>query len=141
MMKYTIESRNVFKTKYYNTPNESKIIQEDTSRYIDCTAETAKAVIKDILDPPEADLTMEHVEKEFSSPSYPISKEKLEAIVHYYNGRAKIYAEVMKYFEHIGGLAGNSKTYKIPYEFNQFGVNDSELVEQIEAYIKITATL
>jgi len=135
-MTYTIESLGAFKAPYYNTPDEPAEVSTEISRHEGCSEATCRAVLKDIFDPPEAELTLDMVEKEFSSPKYPVTKDKLEKIVDYYNGRAKLYNKMTRWLE--TAKPGDSNLIDIPAELNQFTTVDEPLAEQVEAYIKVT---
>ena len=62
--------------------------------------ETCKSVLKDFLDAPVAEMTIEQVKKEFEDPKMgAIDEKRLLAIRDYYNGRLELQREIFEKLE------------------------------------------
>lgn len=125
----------------YNTPNgELSCRNIGYDEYHSDSEYLAKQIIKDILDPPEAEMTLEMIEKEFSEPSgkWYVPEENLIAIQTYYNGRYALYQQILKDLEINKNYKKNFK-YQIPYEYNHFNIDDEKNVfeRQRNSYIEI----
>lgn len=136
-MKYTVTLLNKFKRPYIYGKLDTTCINTDYVSYETEDLNMLKEIIKDLLDIPISELSLDEIKKQFSSPSYAnISEEKLISIQNYYNGRFALYKTIMNdiddniYIHH---------KYNIPYEYNHFVVEDDDKFneEQIEAFIEI----
>lgn len=145
-MNYTITLYNKWKRPYFYGPknnDDSTCIQTDTVSYVTDKLDLCKIIITDLLDVPETALTLEEVKKQFSSPHYSeISEEKLVAILNFYNGRLALHKTIVDNIELLHKLDCLDNChilkYDIPYEYNHFIVEDSDVLEeQIDAYIEL----
>jgi hypothetical protein len=135
-MKYTITLYNKFNRPYIYNDSSTTCISIDSTSYETTDLKLCKTIIKDFLDVPEAELSLDEVKKQFDDPRYNISEEKLVAIQNYYNGRLALFKTIM--FE-IDDLNNGIYTYDIPYEYNHFVIEDDEEYKekQINAYIEL----
>ena len=106
--------------------------------------ETCKAVLKDFLDAPLAEMTLEQVKKEFEDPKVgAIDEKRLLAIRDYYNGRLELQRKIFKEIEkaHYGTYVYR---FDIPFRCNYFACyaddGDEDLHKQEDAYIQVEAT-
>ena len=137
-MKYRIKVVNDWDSPYYVKDGSSEICRSvDTQEYETGSEELAKTIIRDVLDAPEAELTLEAVKKDFCSNGVEVEAKRLEGIRNYYNGRLAI----LKGIEADMAAAGPkwSKRYEIPYECNHFEVTEdpSPGERQHDAYVEI----
>jgi hypothetical protein len=142
-MKYTVTLFNKFRRPYIYGKKDTKCINTDYSSYETEDRSLFKQMIKDLLDVPIAELSLEEIKEQFSSHPYDrdISEEKLVAIQNFYNGRFALCRTIMETLD-----SHNFKydevlklQYDIPYEYNHFVVEDNDEFdeEQIEAYISL----
>lgn len=99
--------------------------------------------MRDILDVPEAELTIDAIRKDFESPEKPLPEEKLVAIQNYYNGRLGIWNTAKKEIEEFTKSLNEDKIfhYEIPEDYNQFYVYDDEneaRSKQIQGYVEVS---
>lgn len=144
-MKYTVTLFNKFRRPYFYEKKDTTCINVEQSSYETEDMSLFKQMIKDLLDVPIAELSLEEVKEQFSSPPYnrDISEEKLVAIQNYYNGRFALCRTIMDDIDNESSLPdGHESTklkYNIPYEYNHFVVEDDDEYneEQIEAYMML----
>lgn len=109
----------IFSITYYNDFNEPYIYDKpetlcrhvSTDAYSANDVELAKTIIKDILDAPIAELSLESIKHDFGSHDYPLSEEAAVAIKDYYNGRYALYQAVL---DDLKSLAPRVLHYDIP---------------------------
>lgn len=141
-MKYTITLFNKWKRPYFYAESKSNenlaCIETSYNSYETTDLDLCKQIIKDFLDAPEAELSLDAVRQEFSSPRYDISESKLVAIQNFYNGRLGMYNTIMRQIELLESNEVFCKKYNIPYEYNYFSVEGDRIEEeQIEAFIEL----
>lgn len=106
--------------------------------------ETCKAVLKDFLDAPVTEMTLEEVKKEFEDPKVgAIDEKRLIAIRDYYNGRLQLQNDIFKMLEKIEDRPSVWR-YDIPFRCNYFACyadeGDENLNHQEDAYIEVEVT-
>lgn len=141
-MKYIITLYNKWKRPYfYVDKSDAKCINTECSIYETDDVELCKTIIKDFLDVPASEMTLDEVRKQFTSLSFPdVPEFKLVCIQNYYNGRLSMYNTIIRDFndsvEH-----ENTLTYDIPYEYNYFSIDVEDeygkSAVQLKAYIEI----
>ncbi len=141
-MKYTITLFNKWKRPYFYAESKSNenstCIETSYNSYETTDLDLCKQIIKDFLDAPEAELSLDAVRQEFSSPRYDISESKLVAIQNFYNGRLGMYNTIIRQIELLESNEVFCKKYNIPYEYNYFSVEGDRIEEeQIEAFIEL----
>lgn len=139
-MKYTITLHNKWNRPYFYVDNDDrKCVNVEHSSYETTDKELAKHIVKDFLDVPETEMTLEEIRKQFEDPRYCIlTEEKLVSIQNYYNGRLGMYNTIIEVLSNLKDDVEFSERYDIPYEYNHFTVEDElENEEQIEAYIEL----
>ena len=141
-MKYTITLFNKWKRPYFYSESKSNensaCIETSYNSYETTDLDLCKQIIKDFLDAPEAELSLDAVRQEFSSPRYDISESKLVAIQNFYNGRLGMYNTIIRQIELLESNEVFCKKYNIPYEYNYFLVEGDRIEEeQIEAFIEL----
>jgi len=138
-MKYTITLHNTWKRPYFysDSINES-CVNTEISEYETTNLDLCKTIVKDFLDVPESELTLEEIRKQFEDPRYGILPEKkLTSIQDYYNGRLAMYNSIMKDLNLLEDGKEDVLLYDIPYKYNHFTVEDDDNEKQIAAYIKV----
>ena len=108
------------------------------------TKEWCKEVLKDFLDAPVTELTLEEVKKQFEEPSIgPIEEKRLIAIQEYYNGRLALQNKIFEMLDKIDDRPGIYR-YDIPFRCNYFACyaddSDEDHTHQEQAYIEIEVT-
>jgi hypothetical protein len=142
-MKYTITLFNKWKRPYFYTVKSesnknSTCIDTSYNSYETTDLDVCKQIIKDFLDAPETELSLDAIRQEFSSPNYNISENKLVAIQNFYNGRLGMYNTIMRQIELLEPNEEFCKKYNIPYKYNYFSVEcDETNEEQIDAFIEL----
>ena len=94
--------------------------------------------LKDTLDIPLTELTVEQIHKDFDDPRQgPLPEDKALKILKYYNGRLALYKTIVKDLE--DHETRKVLHYGIPEEYNGFWVygEDDGSIKQIDAYIEI----
>ena len=133
-MNYTITYHNDFTSPYmYNKP-ETTCQQINNDVYKTDQSELAEKILADILDAPTAELTLEQIKDDFSSPRYPITEEKAVQIQNYYNGRLALSQTIL---QDLKDHSPRTLHYDIPQKYNSFTVEDEDELTQNEAYIEI----
>lgn len=133
----------IFSITYYNDFNEPYIYDKpetlcrhvSTDSYSANDVELAKTIVKDILDAPIAELSLESIKHDFGSRDYPLTEEAAVAIKDYYNGRYALYQAIL---DDMKMLEPRVLHYDIPQKYNTFSIEDNAATKQISAYIEIT---
>lgn len=133
----------IFSITYYNDFNEPYIYDKpetlcrhvSTDSYSANDVELAKTIVKDILDAPIAELSLESIKHDFGSRDYPLTEEAAVAIKDYYNGRFALYQAIL---DDMKTLEPRVLHYDIPQKYNTFSIEDNTTTKQISAYIEIT---
>ena len=139
-MNYKVTLYNKWNVPYHYDKKDLKMVEsEDMSSYATADEELCKEIIKDFLDVPLAELTLEQVKKDFSRTDFQISEERAVQIQNDYNGRFALHQTIVKDF--CDAVAVGKPTtlhYDIPEKYNQFQVDDTEFHEsQICAYLEV----
>lgn len=153
MRKYTVTLKNVWKRPYYFKKDGERCLCTDLSSYETEDLQMCKDIVKDLLDVPVAEMSIEEVKKQFEDPAYKqLSEEKLVSIQSYYNGRLALHRKLMQDLDmldcvDLGSIAKNVPDLKepvilkhdIPRSYNCFYVEDDDdgSEEQVEAYIEV----
>ena len=142
-MNYLVEYYNDFTEPYQYQKKGNLCRHINSDQYIVQSIEDVKEVIKDFLDIPTAELSLEEIMKDFSSEKYPLSEEKAVAIQNYYNGRLTIYEKLCADLEKYSLEENIALTYEIPQKYNEFVVtDDEEPSKQNRAFLRIqTSTI
>lgn len=140
---YIITLHNKFKRPYFYSNTDKMCVHIDNTSYETDDLELCKQIIKDFLDVPESELSLDEVKRQFKDAAInsDISDDSLIVIQSYYNGRLALYKHVMDYIDLNAKKkqAHIHKQFDIPYEYNHFIIEDDEedKEEQLEAYLKI----
>ena len=153
MRKYTVTLKNVWKRPYYFKKDGERCLCTDLSSYETTDLGMCKDIVKDLLDVPIAEMSIEEVRKQFEDPAYKqLSEEKLVSIQSYYNGRLALFRTLMQQLEMLDSvdlLAVKKNVpdlpdpvvlkHDIPRSYNCFYVEDDDdgSEEQVEAYIEV----
>jgi hypothetical protein len=153
MRKYTVTLKNVWKRPYYFKKDGERCLCTDLSSYETMDLGMCKDIVKDLLDVPVAEMSIEEVRKQFEDPAYKqLSEEKLVSIQSYYNGRLALFRTLMQQLEMLDtvDLVSVRKgvpdlpdpvilKHDIPRSYNCFYVEDDDdgSEEQVEAYIEV----
>lgn len=79
--------------------------------------------MKDLLDVPVAELTLDEVRADFEDPKMgALPEEKLVAIQDYYNGRLALWRQFVKDISGLDPNAESTLKYDIPEKYNTFWV-------------------
>jgi hypothetical protein len=133
----------IFSITYYNDFDEPYIYDKpetlcrhvSTDSYSANDVELAKTIVKDILDAPIAELSLESIKHDFGSRDYPLTEEAAVAIKDYYNGRYALYQAIL---DDMKTFVPRVLHYDIPQKYNTFSIEDNTTTKQISAYIEIT---
>lgn len=95
-MKYVITYKYSCKEPYSYKMNESCVVEHSNSEtYSVEDVNACKDIIKNLLDIPITELSLDEVKKDFSSIDCQISEENANTILQYYNGRLEFYNKLM----------------------------------------------
>ena len=140
-MKYTITLKSKWNRPYFYSGDNKKCINTEYSSYQTDDIEQCRQIVHDLLDVPEAEMSLEEVKYQFEDPQYDIlSEEKLVSIQSYYNGRLGLYHTLMRELNDLDNTQDKQEfKHDIPYKYNHFIVEDDEVEneEQLEAYIEV----
>ena len=139
---YTITLHGKFKRPYFYSNSNEMCINTENLSYETTSLDLCKQIVKDFLDVPETELTLEEIKRQFTDAgTRNIPDDNLTAIQSYYNGRLALYKYIIDYIDLSAKKkqAHIQKQFDIPYEYNHFIVEDDEndKEEQIAAYLKI----
>lgn len=139
---YALTTKNTWLQPYWNAlldGSKPEIEYSNKDSYKKLSEETLKLVLKDVIDPPDHEMTIAEVKKEFAYSNEVMSDKVAQRIVSYHNGRKAIYERLLD-------LIGDDFEYEkmvIPEECNGFTTqeNDEEFTKnrQLEAWIEIRA--
>lgn len=112
----------------------------DKQAYKKLSQEAALLVLREFVDPPEEDVTIESVKKSFTDSNSVMSDKTAQKIVDYYNGRKKIYEHLKELLE--SGELEYEKV-EIPEELYGFTTQekdeDFEKTHSLEYWIEVRA--
>lgn len=98
-MKYVITYSYSCEEPYSYKDNMTCIAKHSNSEsYAVENVDACKDIIKNLLDVPMAELSLDEVKKDFSSGECKISEENAKSIQQYYNGRLELYKTIMNAF-------------------------------------------
>lgn len=148
-MTYKVALYNKWREPYF-LADAHKDVDKPACRHInyDCyevnDLETCKAVLKDFLDAPVAEMSLEQVKKEFEDPKIgAIDEKRLLAIRDYYNGRLELQHKIFKELEKVLSIPCVYR-FDIPFSCNYFACyadkGDEDLNKQEDAYIQVEVT-
>lgn len=126
-MKYIVTYSTSEKIPYYWKQDTScKAKHSNSESYEVEDLEVCKAIVKDLMDIPVAELSLEQVKKEFGKSEYNLSEEQAIKIQNYYNGRLALYNVIMKELD--SQNSWQLLKYEIPVEYASFyfDVDDTE---------------
>lgn len=111
-------------------------IHKFTDEYTTTDKNTAKELVKELIDAPLAELTLEQVKKDFCyMDDTSLSEAKLISIMNYYNGRLGLYNRIIFDLENLQST--QTLRYDIPKEYNEFYLNDNIVRKHIKTYIEV----
>lgn len=112
----------------------SKCKHCETSQYEVEGQEGCLRIVRDVLDVPLAELTLDEIKKDFQGCSDDIGENKLVAIQNYYNGRFALWNQIQSDISTT--LAASSPLrYDIPEKYNTFTMSDDS--KQVQSFIEI----
>lgn len=126
-MKYIVTYSTSERIPYYWKQDTScKAKHSNSESYEVEDLEVCKAIVKDLMDIPVAELSLEQVKKEFGKSEYNLSEEQAIKIQNYYNGRLALYNVIMKELD--SQNSWQLLKYEIPVEYASFcfDVDDTE---------------
>ena len=110
----------------------------DKQSYGNLNVEAALFVLKEFIDSPNEDLSLEDVKKEFYESNRGMSDRVAERIAKYYNGRKAIYEKLKNLLE---SEELEYEKVEIPEELNKFTTQeddeDIDKEQQLEAWIEV----
>jgi hypothetical protein len=140
---YSITIKNTTLEPYWQDLKDGsnpEIEYTDKQSYKKLNLETALLVLKEIIDAPDSELTLNSVKEDFKFSNSSMSDGVAQKIVDYYNGRKKIYEDIKDLLE-----SGEFEYEKIaiPEELNGFTTqeNDEEFkkIQILEYWIEVRA--
>ena len=143
-----------FKITLYNDFNEpcycstykNNVRHIMTDQYLTTSVEQCLDIIRNFIDPPDHKLTLKDIHNEFDiSNDKHISDSVAKSIQYYYNGRLKLFKQIVNDFKlALKGLkTPKIIRYDIPFALNYFSCepdNDNANTSQVTAYIEIEMT-
>lgn len=135
--KYICTYSNVFEEPYYISGKDDQLcIHKNVETWETSSLETVKNWLKDTLDIPLQELTIEQIHEDFDDDRFgSLPEDRAQAITEYYNGRLALHETI------VNDLKDHSSKllrYDIPEKHNQFWVyGDKDETHQVEAYIEI----
>lgn len=138
---WTVKYLNEFNEPYYYTGDTNVCRHLDVDEWETSSTENALSIARDMLDVPEAKMTLEAVEKNFGD--IDIAESKLVKIQDYYNGRYALFETVKDDIARFNADECSSLHtfhYDIPESYNSFDIrpDDNDNVHQISGYIELT---
>lgn len=140
---YKITSKNTTLEPYWREIKDGthpEIEYTDEQTYRKLGLEVALDVLKELIDAPDADLTLAQVKEDFSRSNATMSDGVAQKIVDYYNGRREIYLKLKTILK--SGELVHEKV-EIPEELNGFTTQevdeDFSKSHTLEAWIEIEA--
>lgn len=114
----------------------------ETTQYQSSNLSTCLSLAKDILDVPFAELTLQQVQKDFSSTSsdQPEDEKKMIAIRDFYNGRLALWNRIQSDVNEQSIQKQKSFKYDIPEKYNSFCTDEDRESNQIQSYIEVKTT-
>lgn len=130
-MKYTITQYDEWVVPRHSITSSSKHMCNH--RYVDEYStddiDMAKDLIKEMLDAPLAELTLDEIQKDFSDIyDSDLSESTLVSIMNYYNGRLGLYKRMIFDIENL--KQPQTLRYDIPKEYSEFLDDDSERIHK-----------
>lgn len=96
-MKYIVTYSTIENVPYFYKQKTSCNAKHSNSESYEVEdLDACKAIVKDLMDVPIAELSLEQVKKEFGLTECNISEEQAIKIQNYYNGRLALYNVIMK---------------------------------------------
>jgi len=142
-MNISIKLHNDRNTPYYYSGDSKVCRHVENEEWTTDDRELAVKIIRDMMDVPESELTLEQVRADFSDRTCDVSEEQLVSIQNYYNGRFAMYNRILDEIENC--CENRISRYDIPYEYNHFSTGDdageSASETQNEAYVELTFKL
>lgn len=135
---WTIKYVNEFVEPYYSTKDNTRNRHLNSEEWEVSNSDLAIQVLRDFLDAPNEELTVEQIKEDFKQPD--VEESKYVQIKNYYNGRLALFkqAEVdILSFRDSEGADEKTFRYDIPPEYNSFAMHDSDECEQKQAYIEV----
>lgn len=126
-MKYIVTYNTIEKAPYfYKQKTSCKAKHSNSESYEVENLDACKAVVKDLMDVPIAELSLKQVKKEFGPTECNISEEQAIKIQNYYNGRLALYNIIMKELD--DKSSWQLLKYDIPNEYANFyyDIDDAE---------------
>lgn len=140
-MKYTVRVVQDWNCPYSYSDGDDTICRSVEDRSWTCpTKDLATKVLREFTDAPYSEMTMEQAREDFDDETYPVPEANLEGVVRYFNGRLRLFGEIMADID--AAKAGWKKRYDIPYELNHLEVRCGEPPageSQNSAYIEVSA--
>lgn len=141
-MTYKMTYCSSFDENYCYKDPKSRLTHETTESYTTEDIDLLKKVIRDTVDAPSSELTLEAVHKDFDSHSRVLSDQAAQRIAEYYNGRLELMKRIKDDLEQLlPSLNAQTFMYNIPEKYNSFTTEDPEddgfQSAQNKAYIKI----
>jgi len=140
-MNISIRLHNDRNTPYYYSGDSKTCRHVENEEWITDDRDMAVKIVRDMLDVPESELTLEQVKEDFSDRTCNASEEQIVAIRNYYNGRFAMYNRILDEIENC--CENKTSRYDIPYEYNHFVVDADEPARetQNEAYVELKFSL
>ena len=111
---------------YWKQDTSCKAKHSNSESYEVEDLDACRAIVKDLMDVPISELSLEQVKKEFGKSEYGLSEEQVIKIQNYYNGRLALYNVIMK--ELSDQSSWQLLKHDIPAEYASFyyDINDTK---------------
>lgn len=138
-MKYHVKYYNKWQQPYFYTESKEICETENYDSYTTTSFELCKQIVKDFLDAPTAELSLEAIHQDFDHGNDILAESQAICIQTYYNGRLAMYNAILTDLNEVKG--NKTLHYDIPEKYNRFtryeNDEDEKLSKQLEAYIEI----
>ena len=142
-MKFTITYYSNIDQPYHYSKNGDDICKHISyDSFVVDSFDLCMKCIKDFIDSPKHELTLDQIYDDFNSPEYPLDEEYAKKIQVYYNGRFNIHQKIVKEItnivENISLLHDMpiTKRYEIPNECYAFDTDEMQCKNN-ETYIEV----
>ena len=150
-IKYRIKLLNDFEEPYWasdNVQDAPSVIHRNMDEYIVYDEKVFRSILDEFLDAPKKKLTEKEVRKDFDDEMrvHRLSKERVNAIMAYYNGRLALKNKVYSDLANIDTKKMKKDfpvvlKYCIPFEMNYFSCEDNDpcdkLTKMNDAFIEV----
>lgn len=139
MRKYICTYSSTFEEPYYiSGKGDTLCVHKNVESWETTSLATVHNWLKDTLDIPFKELTLEQIHEDFDDDRFgPLPEDRAKAIMEYYNGRLALHETIV---DDLKDASNTNIKYDIPEKFNTFWVyGEKDKTRQVDAFISIEA--